>query len=142
MHAKMEARPGYAKQMRRFRSRTVEPVLGTLLNFLGLRKVYTRGIKQAHKHVLMAALTYNLKKYVKFISKKPSGTPKATSALQTQAPIPPASPGGRPTTPDRTRRSKRRAPIQASMCRPDARMVKINRNEFFRPGLTLARMGL
>lgn len=27
---------------------------------------------QANKHVMMAALTYNLKKYLRFISKKPS----------------------------------------------------------------------
>ncbi|CAH0336021.1 hypothetical protein FVB9288_01693 [Flavobacterium sp. CECT 9288] len=33
-------------------------------------RVNTRGIKQANKHVLMAALTYNLKKYLKFITKK------------------------------------------------------------------------
>ena len=72
MHAKMQAKPEYAQKMRRIRSRTVEPVLGTLLNFLGMRKVYTRGLKQANKHVLMAALAYNLKKYVKYISKQPS----------------------------------------------------------------------
>jgi len=29
-------------------------------------------MKQAHKHVLMAALTYNLKKYLRFVVKKPS----------------------------------------------------------------------
>ncbi|WP_255577677.1 hypothetical protein [Flavobacterium sp. CHNK8] len=33
-------------------------------------RVNTRGIKQANKHVLMAALTYNRKKYLKFITKK------------------------------------------------------------------------
>jgi len=52
------------------RSKTVEPVLGTLINFTNMKKVNTRGIKQANKHVLMATLTYNLKKYLKFISKK------------------------------------------------------------------------
>ncbi len=31
---------------------------------------YTRGIKNANKHVLMAALTYNLKKYLKFFTRK------------------------------------------------------------------------
>jgi hypothetical protein len=36
-----------------------------------MKRVNTRGIQQANKHVLMAALTYNLKKYLKFISKKP-----------------------------------------------------------------------
>ena len=32
---------------------TVEPVLGTLLIFLNLKRVNTRGIKQANKHVMM-----------------------------------------------------------------------------------------
>ena len=44
------------------RGSTVEPVLGTMLNFLNPKRVNTRGIKQANKHVMMAALTYNLKK--------------------------------------------------------------------------------
>ncbi|WAC39834.1 hypothetical protein [Pedobacter sp. SL55] len=35
-----------------------------------MKRVNTRGIANANKHVLMAALTYNLKKYLKFISKK------------------------------------------------------------------------
>ena len=36
------------------------------------KRVNTRGIKSANKHVLMASLTYNLKKYLKFIVKKPT----------------------------------------------------------------------
>jgi len=68
MHQKLQT--PYAKRLLKKRGRTVEPVLGTMLNFLGLRRVNTRGIKQANKHVMMAALTYNLKKYLKFISKK------------------------------------------------------------------------
>ena len=35
-----------------------------------MNRVNTRGIDLANKHVLMAALTYNLKKYLKFISKR------------------------------------------------------------------------
>lgn len=68
MHLKMQTE--YAKRIMRKRSSTVEPVLGTLINFLNMKRVNTRGIKQAHKHVLMAALTYNLKKYLKFVSRK------------------------------------------------------------------------
>jgi hypothetical protein len=64
MHQKMQSR--YAKRMSRIRSKTVEPVLGTLKNFLNMQRVNTRGIKQANKHVLMAALCYNLKKLMKF----------------------------------------------------------------------------
>ena len=70
MHNKLKA--PYSKRLLRKRSSTVEPVLGTLLNFLNLKRVITRGIKQANKHVMMAALTYNLKKFLKFISKKAS----------------------------------------------------------------------
>jgi len=35
-----------------------------------MRRVNTLGIDLANKHVLMAALTYNLKKYLKFVNKK------------------------------------------------------------------------
>ena len=68
MHEKMQTL--YAKRIMKKRSSTVEPVLGTLINFLNMKRVNTRGIKQANKHVLMAALTYNLKKYLKFINRK------------------------------------------------------------------------
>ena len=56
--------------MSRLRSSTVEPVLGTLLNFTGMKKIYARGIEQAEKHVLMASLCYNLKKMMKWQTKK------------------------------------------------------------------------
>jgi|GEM_PF-2714220 len=46
------------------------PALGTLLNFMGMKKIYARGIEQAEKHVLMASLCYNLKKMLKFRSRK------------------------------------------------------------------------
>jgi transposase len=68
MHVKMQT--PYAKKIRKIRSSTVEPVLGTLINFTNMKRVNTRGIKQANKHVLMAALCYNLKKYMKFQGKK------------------------------------------------------------------------
>lgn len=70
MHQKLIQNQSYAKRMVKVRSKTVEPVLGTLINFLNMKKINSRGIKQANKHVLMAALTYNLKKYLKFIVKK------------------------------------------------------------------------
>lgn len=54
------------KQMKILRSSTVEPVLGTLLHFLGMKKVNTKGIKLANKHVLLASTAYNLKKLLKF----------------------------------------------------------------------------
>jgi len=70
MHKKLTEKKAYAQRMSRLRSSTVEPVLGTLINFLNMKRVNTRGIKLANKHVLMAALTYNLKKYLKFVNKK------------------------------------------------------------------------
>ena len=70
MHRKLTENKPYAQRMSRLRSSTVEPVLGTLINFLNMKRVNTRGIELANKHVLMAALTYNLKKYLKFISRK------------------------------------------------------------------------
>ncbi len=65
MHEKMQTR--YAKKLSKIRKSTVEPVLGTLINYMNMKRVNSRGIKQASKHVLMAALCYNLKKYMKFV---------------------------------------------------------------------------
>ena len=52
--------------MKRLRQATVEPVLGTLVNFLGMRRVNTRGISLANKCLLMAAVCYNLKRLLKW----------------------------------------------------------------------------
>ena len=70
MHKKLTGNKAYAQRMSRLRSSTVEPVLGTLINFLNMKRVNTRGIKLANEHVLMSALTYNLKKYLKFVGKE------------------------------------------------------------------------
>lgn len=66
MHQKLTANPDYAKKISKIRSRTVEPVLGTLINFINLKRLNTRGMTSANKHVLMSAMTYNLKKLMKF----------------------------------------------------------------------------
>jgi transposase len=76
MHEKLQT--PYAKKIMKKRGSTVEPVLGTMLNFLNLKRVNTRGIKGVNKHVLMSALTYNLKKYLKF---KPKKVQEATQIL-------------------------------------------------------------
>lgn len=60
------------KRMARLRSSTVEPVLGVLLNFRAMKKVYTKGICLANKHVLMAAAAYNLKKLMAYKTIKPT----------------------------------------------------------------------
>lgn len=70
MHHKLTKNEKYAKKMSRVRSKTVEPVIGTLVNFTNMKRVNTRGIENANKHVLMASLTYNLKKYLRFKTKK------------------------------------------------------------------------
>lgn len=68
MHERLKTQK--AKRLKKQRSSTVEPVLGTLINFTGMRRVWTRGIKNANKFMLGAATTYNLKKYLNFIDKK------------------------------------------------------------------------
>ena len=65
--ARVNSRRGH--YMKSKRQSTVEPVFGTLTQFMGLRKINSIGIKQANKVMHMAAIAYNLKKYLKFISK-------------------------------------------------------------------------
>ena len=62
--ARVNSRKG--RFMKARRQSTVEPVFGTLINHLGMRKMNTIGIRQANKNMLMAAVAYNLKKYLKF----------------------------------------------------------------------------
>lgn len=68
MHNRLQTAKG--KRMMKLRRITVEPVLGTLINFLGMKQVNTKGIGQAGKCVIMAALAYNLKKLLKFTAPK------------------------------------------------------------------------
>ena len=75
MHARLQTNK--AKRMKKLRSSTVEPVLGTLVNYLNMRRVNTRGIKQANKCMLMAAVAYNIKKLMKFTTKKVQADVKA-----------------------------------------------------------------
>lgn len=75
MHERLQS--PYAKRMKKLRSSTVEPVLGTLTNFLSMRRVNTRGLKGANKCMLMAAVAYNLKKLLKFTA------PKAEAMVKT-----------------------------------------------------------
>jgi len=58
------------RYMKGKRQSTVEPVFGTLTQFMGLRKINTIGIKQANKVMHMSATAYNLKKLLKFVTKK------------------------------------------------------------------------
>jgi hypothetical protein len=44
-------------------------VLGTLLNYMAMRKVNTRGLELAHKCMLLDAVAYNLQKLLRFTPK-------------------------------------------------------------------------
>ena len=63
MHLRMQSRK--AKRLMKQRQSTVEPVIGTLVNYLGMKRVNTKGLLQANKCLTMAAVAYNLKKMVK-----------------------------------------------------------------------------
>jgi len=67
MHERLKTEK--AKRLKKQRSSTVEPVLGTLINFMGMRRIWTRGIKNANKFMLGAAIAYNIKKYMNFVHK-------------------------------------------------------------------------
>ena len=45
------------------RQSTVEAVFGTLINYLGLRKINTQGLANAGKVLLMAAMAYHSRNY-------------------------------------------------------------------------------
>src|SRR5690554_4426006 len=79
MHDKLNRDKNYTRFLTKRRSSTVEPVLGTLINHHNMKRVNSRGMPQANKHVLMAALCYNLKKYLRFVVKKPSVLPQVLS---------------------------------------------------------------
>ncbi|MFK8103336.1 MAG: IS1182 family transposase [Saprospiraceae bacterium] len=58
------------RYMKGKRQSTVEPVFGTLTQFMGMCKINTIGIKQANKVMHLSAIAYNLKKYLKFEQKR------------------------------------------------------------------------
>lgn len=58
--------------MKNLRQSTVEPVFGSLTQFYGLRKIGVLGKAGVNKVMLMAAIAFNLKKYLKKGGGKPS----------------------------------------------------------------------
>ena len=64
MHQRLQTL--YAKRMKKLRQSTVEPVLGTLINFMGIRRIWTRGMQSANKFMMGAAIAYNLKKWLNY----------------------------------------------------------------------------
>ena len=70
------------RYMKGKRQSTVEPVFGTLTQFMGLRKINTIGLAQANKVMHLSAIAYNLKKYLKFENEHPkSGAGKLALPL-------------------------------------------------------------
>lgn len=80
MHHRMQTRK--ATRMMKIRQSTVEPVIGTLVNFLGLRKLNTIGLSQANKCMTIAAAAYNLKKLAKYTRNRPLSTPVLVKAIK------------------------------------------------------------
>ena len=68
------------RRMKSKRQSVVEPVFGVLTQFMGMRKLYTKGIKNANKQMLMAATAYNLKKLLKFSKTPPRSVAKSMKA--------------------------------------------------------------
>jgi len=66
--------------MKKQRQIRVEPVFGVLTQYLGLRKINTKGLSQANKVMHMSAIAYNLKKYLKFINKNAKSNRKVVAA--------------------------------------------------------------
>lgn len=56
------------------RKAIVEPALGNLLHHNGMKKVYARGIQAANKHVMLASMSMNLKKWLKHALNSPKRT--------------------------------------------------------------------
>ena len=65
MHERMQTRK--AKRLMKRRQATVEPVIGTLINYMGMKRVNTKGLEQANKCLTMSAVAYNIKKLLKHI---------------------------------------------------------------------------
>ena len=68
----------YGRRMLAKRKGIVEPVIGNLMHHNGMKKVYGRGLDLVNKHVLMASISFNLKKWLRYGAPKLLG--KATSA--------------------------------------------------------------
>ena len=56
--------------MKRLRQSTVDPAFGSLVQYYGLSKVNVLGKQGAHKNILVAAIAFNVKKYLKTTKRK------------------------------------------------------------------------
>ncbi|WP_051350181.1 IS1182 family transposase [Dyadobacter alkalitolerans] len=80
-HHRQLSKRGY--QMKRLRQSTVEPVFGSLVYHYGLKKINVIGKAGAHKVMLMAATCFNLKKYLKSLTRRT----QKSEALEDTRPI-------------------------------------------------------
>lgn len=55
----------YGQRVLARRAGVVEPVIGNLIHHNGMKKVSSRGLAAADKHLLMACISFNLKKWLK-----------------------------------------------------------------------------
>jgi hypothetical protein len=78
MLARLATRTG--KRMMRLRASTVEPVLGSLITYYGLRHLSKKRQAGAAKVLYLAAMAYNLKKYLR--------TPQQPARLALALPLP------------------------------------------------------
>ncbi len=69
-HDRQQSKRG--RQMKKLRQSTVEPIFGSLIYYYGLSKIGVLGKAGAHKVMLLAAIAFNLKKYLKKGGRKPS----------------------------------------------------------------------
>lgn len=77
MHYRMENKKG--RRMMKVRQSTVEPVIGSLVNHFGMKRVNPLGLVQANKCITISGAAYNLKKLAKYITSK-----KRKAATQTK----------------------------------------------------------
>ncbi|MBU2938421.1 transposase [Lacinutrix sp. C3R15] len=71
------------RYMKDNRQSTVEPVFGTLTQFMELSKINTISIKQANKCMQLSAINYNLKKHLKFTERRCKSRAAHIQAIKT-----------------------------------------------------------
>lgn len=80
MHYRMLTKK--AKILMKKRQSTVEPVIGSLVNNNGMKRINTKGLVQANKCMTMAAVAHNLKKLLKFTTRKTQLSKMAKAVLE------------------------------------------------------------
>jgi len=82
MHHRMNSKK--AGRLMKQRQSTVEPVIGSLINHFGMKKVNTIGLAQANKCITMSGIAYNLKKLTKYVrSTKRKAMAQVKKAMET-----------------------------------------------------------